>query len=160
MSAEFAGRLRALPDGDAPSEPAPEPTPEPEALHEAPAEAALQLLGALQRKGRFIDFLWEDVSSFSDAEVGAAARVVHDGAKEAIDELFDVAPIRAEEEGTRIRLEADHDAASVRVVGDVRGEPPFEGELTHAGWQVLETHLPKLADDHRPEILAPAEVEL
>ncbi|NOY90020.1 MAG: DUF2760 domain-containing protein [Deltaproteobacteria bacterium] len=162
----FAAFFRALGDADYAASlrdlrlPAPEPEPEPDTLREAPEEAALQLLAALQRKGRFLDFLEEDVSAFSDAEIGAAARVVHEGAKRAIDEIFEVAPIRSEEEGAEILLEADYDAQAVRVVGDVRGDPPFRGSLSHAGWRVLETHLPKLAEGHDARVIAPAEVEL
>ncbi len=153
--ADYAANLRDL---RLPAH-APE-APEPEVLRQAPEEAALQLLAALQRKGRLLDFLEEDVSGFSDAEIGAAARVVHEGAKRAIDEIFEVAPIRSEEEGAEILLAADYDPHAVRVVGDVRGDPPFRGSLSHAGWRVLETHLPKLAEGHDARVIAPAEVEL
>jgi len=150
---EFAASLRALPE--------PEPSaPPPDTLHEAPTESALQLLAALQRQGRLLDFIWEDVTDFSDAEVGAAARVVHDGAKRALAELFEIVPVRSEEEGASVVLEADYDARAVRVVGDVRGDPPFRGTLAHAGWRVLEVHLPQLAEGHDLHIVTPAEVEL
>jgi len=151
--AEYAASLRDL------RLPA-EAEPEPEVLRDAPEESALLLLAALQRKGRFLDFLEEDVSAFSDAEIGAAARVVHEGAKRALDEIFEVAPIRGEEEGDELLLEADYDAHAIRVVGDVRGDPPFRGSLAHAGWRVLDTHLPKLAEGHDARVIAPAEVEL
>lgn len=164
----FTAFFRALGDADYAASlrdlrlPAPEPevASAPEVLREAPEEAALQLLAALQREGRFLDFLEEDVSAFSDAEIGAAARVVHEGTKRAIDAIFEVAPIRSEEEGAEILLEADYDAQAIRVVGDVRGEPPFRGSLSHAGWRVLETHLPKLAEGHDARVISPAEVEL
>ncbi|NCQ59962.1 MAG: DUF2760 domain-containing protein [Myxococcales bacterium] len=154
FDADFAAGVRDL------RLPAPEPEPEPVPLREADADAAMQLLAALQRKGRFLDFLGEDVSSFSDADIGAAARVVHDGAKLAVAELFDLVPIRSEEEGSEIELEADYDAHAVRIVGDVRGQPPFRGTLSHAGWRVAAAHLPKLAEGHDARVVAPAEVEL
>jgi len=156
FDAEFASRLHEL---RLPA-PEPEPEPEPDRLHEASPESAMQLLAALQRKGRFLDFLGEDVSSFSDAEIGAAARVVHDGAKQALAELFEIENVRSEEEGAEILLEADYDAHAVRVVGDVRGQPPFRGTLSHAGWRVAASHLPKLAEGHDASVVAPAEVEL
>ena len=129
-------------------------------LKEPTPEAALQLLGILQREGRFVDFLEEDVSSFSDAEIGAAARVVHDGCKKALDEHFDLAPIRAEDEGASVTLEAGFDAAAVRLTGNVVGEPPFRGALQHKGWRCTKIRLPKLTEEHDANIITPAEVEL
>src|SRR4051794_3435234 len=50
----------------------------------APADAALQLLALLQREGRFVDFVQQELAAFSDADIGAAARVVHEGCRRAI----------------------------------------------------------------------------
>src|SRR5690606_27708529 len=83
-------------------------------LKAAGPEAALQLLGLLQREGRFVDFLEEDVSGFSDAEIGAAARVVHDGCKKALDEHFTIEPAHDEDEGASVTLEAGFDAHAIR----------------------------------------------
>ncbi len=129
-------------------------------LREAGPEAALQLLALLQREGRFVDFVQEDVSGFSDAEIGGAARVVHDGCKKALDEHFPLEPVRSETEGSVVKLEKGFDAAKVRVTGNVKGEPPFQGALAHRGWRVTEVKLPKMAEGHDPKIVAPAEVEL
>src|SRR5688572_25231603 len=71
FDALFAGRVQRLGSG----EPAAPPAPEPPKLHAAPTESALQLLGLLQREGRLLDFLMEDMSGYADAEIGAAARV-------------------------------------------------------------------------------------
>lgn len=164
FSAELGGAVRRLTSGDAPAlpkpEPEPEPEPEPPPLTEAPPDAALQLLGLLQREGRFIDFLEEDVRSFSDEEIGAAARVVHEGCNKALREHFDIVPIRSEEEGSKVELPAGFDPREVRLVGNVVGEPPFVGTLQHRGWRVTRVELPKIAEDHDVSILAPAEVEL
>jgi len=48
----------------------------------------------------------------------------------------------------------------VRLTGNVVGRAPFTGSLTHRGWRVTETRLPKVAAGHDLSILAPAEVEL
>lgn len=48
-------------------------------LATASTDSALQLLALLQKEARLIDFLQEEVSQFSDEEVGAAARVIHSG---------------------------------------------------------------------------------
>lgn len=129
-------------------------------LRAAGPEAALQLLALLQREGRFVDFLEEDVASFPDAQIGAAARVVHEKCRAALREHFPLEPVRTEAEGATIKLDKGFDAARVRVVGNVVGEPPFSGTLVHRGWRVREVRLPKMTEGHDPAIVAPAEVEL
>ena len=129
-------------------------------MREAGPEAALQLLSLLQREGRFVDFLEEDVTSFPDVQIGAAARVVHEKCRAALREHFPLEPVRAEDEGAKITLERGFDPARVRVVGNVVGEPPFSGKLVHRGWRVREVRLPKMTEGHDPAIVAPAEVEL
>lgn len=136
------------------------PPPKPVVLREATPDAALQLLSLLQREGRFIDFLEEDVSSFSDADIGAAARVVHEGCKKALDEHLTIEPIRSEDEGAKVTLGEGFDASAVRLTGNVVGDPPFTGTLSHRGWRAEKIELPKLAEDHDASILMPAEVEL
>lgn len=149
----------------------PENTPEPDA---APAEsapktstlvanspdAALQLLSLLQQEARFVDFLNEDLKGFSDEEIGAVARVVHEGGKKTLDQYFTLEPIRTEEEESSITLEEGFDSTENRVTGNVVGQPPFKGVLVHRGWKAVKADLPKLADGHDAHIIAPAEVEL
>jgi hypothetical protein len=122
--------------------------------------AALQLLGLLQREARFVDFVQEDVAPYTDAEIGAAARVVHEGCRKVLREHFALAPVRTEAEGSRITLQAGFDAAAVRLTGNVVGEAPFTGTLGHRGWQVTEVKLPQLTDTAAAKVLAQAEVEL
>ncbi|MFO1423921.1 MAG: DUF2760 domain-containing protein [Candidatus Competibacteraceae bacterium] len=129
-------------------------------LREAPPDSALQLLALLQREGRFVDFLEENVSAYSDAEIGGAARVVHEGCQKVLREYLSIEPARTEAEGTRLTLAAGFDAAAVRLTGNVVGQPPFTGTLTHRGWRVTEIRLPRLAEGHDVRVLAPAEVEL
>lgn len=136
------------------------PAPEPVVLKEATPDAALQLLGLLQSQARFIDFIKEDIKGFSDADIGIAARVVHEGCNKAINEHFTVAPIRTEAEGGKISLPKGFDAASVRLTGNIVGEAPFTGTLIHKGWQATSVRLPKLTQGHNANVLAPAEVEL
>jgi len=132
----------------------------PPVLQAAEPNAALQLLGLLQQEGRFIDFLEEDVAAYSDAEVGAATRVVHDGCKRALRQHFAIEAVRPEPEGTKLTLPEGFDSSAVRVTGNVVGQPPFTGSLTHRGWRVTEIRLPKIAAGHDLSVLAPAEVEL
>lgn len=154
----FAAGVQALRKGDA--QPASDQPVTAPALEEAKPDAALQLLGLLQRDGRFIDFLQEEVAAYSDAQVGAAARVVHEGCRKTLREHFTLEPVTPEAEGRPVTLEKGFDAAAVRVTGNVVGEPPFAGTLAHRGWRVVEVRLPKVAVGHDARVLAPAEVEL
>ena len=129
-------------------------------LKEATPEAALQLLTLLQQDARFIDFVQEDLSGYSDADIGAAARVVHEGSKKTLDTYFTFAAIRSEEEETSISLPEGFNASEIRLTGNVVGHAPFKGTLIHKGWKVSEVKLPKLAAGHDASIVAPAEVEL
>lgn len=133
---------------------------EAESLTENSVTGALQLLSMLQQHGRLIDFLQEDVSAFSDAEIGAAARVVHQGCQKILSEHLQIEAISEKEEGSRLTLEAGFDAASYRLTGNVVGQAPFTGTLAHRGWRALEMKLPKTAKGHDFTVLAPAEVDL
>ena len=136
------------------------PAPEPVILKESTPDAALQLLGLLQKEARFIDFIKEDITAYSDADIGVAARVVHEGCNKALNEHFTLAPVRSEQEGGKITLQQGFDASSVRLTGNIVGSAPFTGTLIHKGWQVTNIRLPKLTQGHDAKILAAAEVEL
>ncbi|WP_348696897.1 DUF2760 domain-containing protein [Duganella fentianensis] len=140
--------------------PTPAPAPAPIVLREATPDAALQLLTLFQREARLIDFTQENLAAYSDADIGAAARVVHEGCNKVLREHFSIEAVRSEAEGSRIVLEAGFDAANVRLTGNVVGSAPFRGALSHRGWRATSVRLPKLAEAHDASILAPAEVEL
>ena len=151
----YAARVQDLGKPDEPP-PAPIPTP----LRQASPDAALQLLALLQRKARLIDFTQENIGGYSDAEIGGAARLVHEGCAKVLREHFTLAPVRPEVEGSRITLNDGFDARAIRLTGNVVGKAPFQGVLSHRGWRATETRLPKLADSHDSAVLAQAEVEL
>lgn len=102
----------------------------------------------------------EDLKGFADAEIGAAARVIHEGGQKVLNEYFRFAPVREEEEESRITLPKGFNASEVRLTGNVVGEAPFTGTLIHRGWKVTDVKLPKLAEGHDANIVAAAEVEL
>jgi hypothetical protein len=94
FNGEFAQGVLRLRRGASPEQP--EPMAKPAALlQETGPAAALQLLGLLQRDGRFIDFIQEDVAGFSDADIGAAARVVPEGCRTVMREHFTLKPVRS-----------------------------------------------------------------
>lgn len=123
-------------------------------------ESALQLLALLQRDGRFIDFLEEDILSFSDAEIGAAARVVHEGCRKTLREHVSLQSIRNEPEGSKITVEAKASSTDVKFVGHVVGTGPYHGVLRHRGWRVEKITLPTALNKQDLHVLAAAEVEL
>lgn len=143
----------------APPPPRAEPSPPPTPPRSDP-RPALQLLAVLQREGRLVDFIEEDLTGFPDAAVGAAARTVHAGCKRALEELFGLEPVLREPEGAQVTVERGFDPAAVRLTGNVVGEPPFRGALRHHGWRAREVKLPPVADGKDASVLAPAEVEL
>ena len=158
----FARRVQRLREGaDLPQTKAPEVAKtDMGTLKEAVPDAALQLLGILQREARFVDFIEEEIGAYSDADIGAAARLVHDGCRKVLREHFTIQPVREEAEGSRITLNEGFDAAAIRLTGNVVGTPPFSGSISHRGWRVVEVRLPKLTGSHDVAVVAPAEVEL
>ena len=138
------------------------PSPSP-ALSPAPAPPparALQLLSLLQREGRLVDFLQQDITTFPDADIGAAARVVHDGCRKALRAHATIEPVRREDEGARVTLDQGFAPDEVKLTGRVGGQPPYAGVLRHRGWRATRLDLPDMMPGYDARILAPAEVEL
>ncbi|MCS6899470.1 MAG: DUF2760 domain-containing protein [Myxococcales bacterium] len=158
----FASRVYricdALPAPPPPPDPPPLPTPSPAGA--GPELGALQLLAALQREGRFLDFLGENPAGVSDADLGAAARQIHQGCQKALQALVQLAPVHNEEEGSTIQVPVGYDAGRIKLTGHLRGAGPYRGTLVHRGWEAREVSLPTLLPGADPRVLAPAEVEL
>jgi hypothetical protein len=125
------------------------------------AEAEIiTLLGIFQEKGRFVDFLMEDITPYSDADVGGVARAVHQGCKEALKEHFQIEPVSKEGEGAVITVSADQVADEFRLVGNLAGEAPFTGKIVHKGWKTPSVKLPRVLKNDRLPVIAPAQVEV
>jgi hypothetical protein len=137
-----------------------EPQLPPRVAPEPDDSPALLLLGLLQREGRLVDFLQQDIAAFSDTEIGAVARVVHDGCRRALSAHVTIAPVRSEAEGSRVTLPAGFDATRAKLLGNVGGTGPYHGVLRHRGWRVEKCDLPRSVGGHDPKVLCPAEVEL
>jgi len=118
------------------------------------------VLALLQREARFIDFLMEDIEPFSDAQVGAAARTVHRGARKALQDYVQITPVRDEKEGAQLTVEPGFDAGAIRLTGNLTGNPPFQGTLRHHGWRVAKANLPAPPPNQDASIVMPAEVEI
>jgi len=124
----------------------------------------VQLLSLLQGKGRFIDFLMDDITSYDDRQVGAAARVVHQGCSAVIREYFDIEPVFPGQEGSRLTLEAGFPREDYRLLGKVGDHPPYQGRVLHKGWKTKRIGLPRVVDAGASlagrKVIAPIEVEV
>ncbi|MDX1963881.1 MAG: DUF2760 domain-containing protein [Pirellulales bacterium] len=122
---------------------------------------ALTLLAALQREGRLLDFLMEDLGSYADAQVGAVARDLHRDCRGVVQRMFGLAPLATEPEGSRIELTAPYDAARYRVLGSAPESGRITGTILHPGWQATRSELPVWSGSPSGQnILAPTEVEV
>ena len=122
---------------------------------------ALTLLELMQREARFLDLVNESLDSYSDDQIGGAARGVLRDCKKVFDRVFHLEPHCEREEGASFEVSGKIDPASVRLVGAVSGEPPFHGKVTHRGWRAAKCDLPTW--NGSPEsvlVLAPVEIEV
>jgi hypothetical protein len=118
------------------------------------------LLGVFQREGRLVDFLNEDLEGYEDAQVGAAVRNIHGNCRKALDRLVKLKAVADHNEGEEIAVKEGFDPAAIRLVGNVKGEPPFKGIIRHRGWRIETLNIPDLSGDEYAGILEPAEVEI
>jgi hypothetical protein len=173
LSYAFRCFFSVLSNGEIPYEIAPEIAPElgrqapvferaPEVETPAPesSDRAVQMLAILQRDGRLIDFITEDIAPYKDAQIGAAARDVHESCRKAIDHYITLEPVIASEEGQPVTVEPGFDPAAIKLVGNVTGRPPLRGLLRHRGWRVARVNLAPLPESDGRLIIAPAEVEI
>ena len=123
-------------------------------------DRAVQMLALLQRDGRLIDFLAENISAYPDAQIGAAVRTIHDTCRQVLDQYVKLEPILNSEEDQPVTVPAGFDLAAIKLIGNVAGEPPVRGVLRHKGWRVKEVNLPPLPQGAGRMVVAPAEVEL
>jgi hypothetical protein len=124
-----------------------------------PFDRAIQMLALLQRDGRLIDFLAENISAYPDIQLGAAVRTIHDTCRQALDRYVKLEPVLESEEDEPVTVQTGFDPAAIKLIGNVAGEPPLRGTLRHKGWRVTDVNLPPLPHVGRM-VIAPAEVEL
>jgi hypothetical protein len=120
----------------------------------------LRLLALLQREGRLLDFLLEDIAGAADDQVGAGVRELHRKAQTVIKEHLILEPVLAKNEGENVEVPPHFDPSAIRLTGNVTGQPPFRGVLQHHGWRVKSYTLPTPPEGQDQFVLAPAEVEL
>lgn len=123
-------------------------------------DRAVQMLALLQRDGRLVDFLAENISAYPDAQLGAAVRTIHETCRQVLDHYVKLEPILNSEEDQAVTVQAGFDPAAIKLIGNVAGEPPIRGVLRHKGWRVKEVNLPSLPQGAGRMVVAPAEVEV
>jgi len=158
--------LVGVPKTGATPAPIPAPVPPPATLQppvvaeKQPEAEIVAFFALLQEKGRLVDFLMENLTGFDDAQVGAAARVIHQGCSEVLKQYFKITPVSEAEEGSQVTVPAGYAAEEYRLIGKLSGNPPFTGKLIHKGWKTEYVKLPRLTKTKRLPPIAPAEVEL
>jgi hypothetical protein len=134
---------------DPPPPPPPKPWPDP-----------LLLLTLMQREGRLIDFLLENVDAADNETLGAGVRTIHQACQKVLREHLDLEPVLKGEEKSTVEVPVGFDPSAIRLTGNVTGSPPFKGSLEHHGWRVAKIKLNKPAEGQDAFVLQPAEVEL
>ena len=127
--------------------------------------AVVQFLARLQEKGRLVDFIMDDITSYDDESVGAAARIVHQGCREVLNDSFTIETVHVGEEMETISLADNYNSHAYRLIGKVPDSAPFDGRVLHRGWKTTRVNLPHVVNtaDHieaARSIIAPAEVEI
>ncbi len=148
----------------------PEPIKEPEKIvtpkittPKSSNDQAILLLTLLQEKGRLLDFLMEDVSTYSDEEIAGAARVIHQGCKDVVKDCFNPEAVCTDEESTKITLEEGYAVSDYKIVGNIDGTAPYSGTLVHKGWKAGKINLPVLNKTYEgieKPVIIPAEIEI
>jgi hypothetical protein len=145
----FANRVSGLFGAVAKEEKTKKPTAEP-----------LRLLALLQREGRLVDFLLEDIQAYDDAQVGAAVRDIQQKCQNALREHVVLQPVLNKAEGEEVEVQSGFDPSSIRLTGNLTGKPPFRGVLRHHGWRVQKLDLAPPPAGQDEFVVSPAEVEL
>lgn len=123
-------------------------------------KAPAVLLSLLQREGRLLDFIEEDIDGFADAQIGAAVRTVHSGCRKVFREYVTLEAIEEGAEGAKVEVPEGFDPSAIRLTGAVKGDPPFNGTLHHHGWRIAEMTLPTRPESHAADVVAPAEIQV
>ena len=134
--------------------PTPAAAPKPTA---GPKDGAILALSILQRDSRLVDFLMEDISAYSDDQIGSAVRDVQSQARKSLDRYFSLRPVIDAVEGDFAKVDGLNGDA-VKFVGKVpaSGKAPG-GLLRHKGWKADKIDLPNAP---MTTIVAPSELEI
>ena len=122
-------------------------------------EGAVFSIVLLQREGRLVDFLKENIDVYDDSQVGAAVRQIHAGCAKVMNDTFNVKPIFKTAEGDTVILDDEFDPSEVRLTGNVPEAAPYKGVLRHKGWAVADVKLPSRTGKFNAKVICPADIE-
>ncbi len=160
LPADIAQQLGYAPQSASPKKAQPTAKPAPAVRAAQPSDGALQILGILQRDSRLIDFLMEDIAAYSDDQVGAAVRDLHQQCRDSLNRYLHLAPVIDAVEGSPTKLETN-DPSVVKLLGNVPASgKASSGLLRHKGWKADQIDLPPLPPGSNASVIAPAEVEI
>lgn len=125
-----------------------------------PSAQPLWLLTLLQREGRLLDFLLEDIQAYDNEQIGAAVRDIHLKCSKALRDHLAFASVLDKAEGEDVDIPSGFDPSAILLTGNVTGQPPFRGTLRHHGWRVREIKLAPPPEGQDQFVVHPAEVEL
>ncbi len=150
---------KALPDPVQDETPKEKPKPKKsQAQHHR--DGSLAMLALLQREGRLVDFLQEDIEDYDDSDIGAAVRDIHRGCRKVLNDYLTLEAVMPGEEDDSVTVPLGFDVGEVKLLGEIKGDPPFKGVLRHHGWRAKDTNFPKLTGDVDRHVLVPAQVEV
>ena len=135
-------------------------TPPPPPPPPKPSAEPLLLLTLMQREGRLIDFLMENVDGADNETLGAGVRSIHQACQKVLKDHLDMEPVIKAEEKSIVEVKVGFDPSAIRLTGNVTGSPPFKGTLEHHGWRVSKIKVNKPAEGQDAFVVHPAEVEL
>jgi hypothetical protein len=118
------------------------------------------MLALMQENARLVDFLLEDISTATDAQIGQAVREIHRQAQQVLKDHVVLEPILPAQEGETVTVEAGYDPSAIRVIGHVAGTPPYRGQVEHPGWRAREVKLPEVPQGADPRVVQPAVVHI
>ncbi len=120
-------------------------------------DPAVALLATLQREARLVDLIQEDLSQYSDAQVGAAARPCLQQCGGVLKRLFELQPLVVATEGATVDVGDNASPMRYQWIGEGTAE---SGKLIHHGWKASKVELPTWAGDAEDaNVIAPAQVE-
>ncbi|MGV3485447.1 MAG: DUF2760 domain-containing protein [Planctomycetaceae bacterium] len=129
----------------------------PTATAAKPRSDAITLLATLQREARLIDLVQENLSQYSDAQIGAAARPCLQQCAASLERMLGLKPIESAAEGQTVTVPETAPPARYLWIGEGTGAA---GRLVHHGWEASHVDLPQWTGaDADSRVIAPVQVK-
>lgn len=133
------------------------PVAEPAPPKTASRSDAITLLATLQREARLIDLVKENLSAYSDAQIGAAARPCLQQCAATLERVMSVHPIVTANDGSMIDVPESAGPSRYQWIGEGSGT---SGKLVHHGWKVDQLELPQWTGPHQDSgVIAPVQLQ-